>query len=676
MKWWKRSLSAIFVVRFMSVVLTQTYASPDEYWQGPEIAHKLVYGIGRTTWEWWPTSELRSVFHPTLLSFFPAVLKALGLDTWWTVHISFKATHALISATTDWATLLLAFTVTKSVRIAHLALLCQLSSWFTFFGAARPFVNSLEAALNTVSLWLWLSATESQMGHRWGRLAAAGFVAGFAVAARPTALIIWLGISLLSLLRRGLRDTVLVAVAAGLPAACSIACGAVIDRLFFGHWTFPMLNFVRFNLIEGNDRLYGQYHALWYLVEAIPAVCGVFLPLVLWGAWKAWHGGQAALREIVFSAAWYVGVLSLAAHKEHRFLLPVAPVLSTLAGRGLYSLSVWLQRAASGDSDFHLADCPPPFASTSQIGIVSRCLRSAGIYACFRKQRIFPAIIALLCVANAIAALYINLVHQRGAVDAVIVLAKAAAAAENVFVAPRSPGDAGPRPATNMHRAITLSSHRHQWLQPLMSVHFLMPCHSTPFFAVMHAPVSMLQLDCSPVPRLLPSVTHARALSRGWSETFAWNAFPGGLLRAMYGSDPVPPRACAFERAMNEVQASDHHFSRRDNRDGSCPFNLPGDDTLATTGFGFAREFGAIGGFNVSEHDEPVFRQLPTHIVAYDTDSALPAVRRFLDSNGYVLARSLFQSHVSGDVHAAESGRPDHAASVQIFVHPCWAAVT
>jgi phosphatidylinositol glycan class B len=32
--------------RLANAVLTRTYAAPDEHWQAPEVAHRLVFGSG------------------------------------------------------------------------------------------------------------------------------------------------------------------------------------------------------------------------------------------------------------------------------------------------------------------------------------------------------------------------------------------------------------------------------------------------------------------------------------------------------------------------------------------------------------------------------------------------------------------------------------------------------
>jgi phosphatidylinositol glycan class B len=42
----------LVVFRVLNALCVQTYFVPDEYWQGPEVAHRLVFGYGHLTWEW------------------------------------------------------------------------------------------------------------------------------------------------------------------------------------------------------------------------------------------------------------------------------------------------------------------------------------------------------------------------------------------------------------------------------------------------------------------------------------------------------------------------------------------------------------------------------------------------------------------------------------------------
>lgn len=54
--------------RIFLAVFIQTLNHPDEYWQGPEVAHKNFYHYGNLSWEWDPNFPLRSPFYPYLLS--------------------------------------------------------------------------------------------------------------------------------------------------------------------------------------------------------------------------------------------------------------------------------------------------------------------------------------------------------------------------------------------------------------------------------------------------------------------------------------------------------------------------------------------------------------------------------------------------------------------------------
>jgi len=68
----------LVLYRIVNCLLVRTYFQPDAEWQGLEIAHRLVYGYGYTTWEWRPDNALRSplgalVFVPAF-----ALAKAVG----------------------------------------------------------------------------------------------------------------------------------------------------------------------------------------------------------------------------------------------------------------------------------------------------------------------------------------------------------------------------------------------------------------------------------------------------------------------------------------------------------------------------------------------------------------------------------------------------------------------
>lgn len=65
-------LLGLILFRLFNAATTFTFAQPDEYWQSLEPAHVGVYGFGYLTWEW--RVGLRSSAHPLLFSIFYRLL--------------------------------------------------------------------------------------------------------------------------------------------------------------------------------------------------------------------------------------------------------------------------------------------------------------------------------------------------------------------------------------------------------------------------------------------------------------------------------------------------------------------------------------------------------------------------------------------------------------------------
>lgn len=66
------------IFRYINAYFTRTYDNPDEYWQGQEVAHNLVFGYGYMTWEW--KEKIRSFAHPLTVAIVYKILNFLNLD--------------------------------------------------------------------------------------------------------------------------------------------------------------------------------------------------------------------------------------------------------------------------------------------------------------------------------------------------------------------------------------------------------------------------------------------------------------------------------------------------------------------------------------------------------------------------------------------------------------------
>jgi GPI mannosyltransferase 3 len=747
----KHAVILALSARAIAALLTRTYAAPDEYYQGPEPAHLLAFGRGLLTWEWAPRAALRSHAHPALLAAFayapvravealsPALrpprlrwAREVVLPLLW---LAPRLASAAAAAAGDVAAFLLARRLFGK-RSAAYALGAQLCSWFAIFAAARPLANGAEAALTAVALLLWRAALDSEQ-ERFGartvkaesqassvpdlrmaqpspksrsalvrarrasatsgrgdpsaarhaqsivgvssllgpsasslaNAAGAGLCAGLAFAVRPTSAVIWAFLALAALPQLGVRRLICLTARSALPAAAAVvALAASLDSHLYGRPTLPAFNFFVFNSLTGLDKLYGVYPALWYLYNGLPAACGLLLPLVLYSLWMLFGASEVQAR--VSAAAWWrarelalasaglvIALSAASAHKEHRFLFPLISSISIYSGLALANLE-------------------------------SRRF--------FAQPRCFLGLLALAASISVSAGLYINLAHQRGPVAVAEALASDAALADVRTFRTRAARGAESGSAGSPE----LSPRR------LMQAHFLMPCHSTPFYSVVHYDVELVLLDCSPDARHVANASHAGAAWDGAGqfragicasagccgaeempavcESEAWASQPEALLRALYGSTAdgglLPPAICA-----------DNAYS-----DANSVASPRPPLQFATAPEAFASEFGADicrERLRRSTQDwRAARRRLPSHIVLFDIDVDHPddplnsllfgseetprpptPILAWLLANNYSQAGAFLQSAVSirSDVHARRrSGR--EPSEVRLYTHSCW----
>lgn len=531
----------LVLFRALGSLLLTTYFNADEYWQGPEVAHRLVFGYGHLTWEWSLQAKLRSIVHPGIYAILFKLLQISGLDSPLAVRNLPRLFQGLLLVVVDAHTYKFAKRL-FGPQAAFWALFCSASSWFLFFCGSRTFSNSMEMVFVSIALCWWpLSDSDRSNPQRVVAQCSTALVfAGVSVIMRPTAALVWvvLGVEvLLHLPGLALKFQLLLrTICIG---GCAVAVQVVADRLFYGTWTFVPWNFAAFNLISGLDRLYGAHPWHWYASQGLPAVAGTSLPLLCYG--QAFLPARREVTILVRLLIIVVGVMSLGAHKEFRFLLPLVPIFSALAGRTI------------------------SFARTSSTRV------RYGLVGCV--------------IANMGAAAYLGLVHQRGAIVAV----------DRIMSEIRA-------------RRVT-------------SIHFLTPCHATPYYASIHAPLTMRFLDCSP-----PMMLEDMCSGAGCHEDIK-------LLRREVGiqgfEDWPASQAQLFEAAPARVAS----FLYRNADSTSETFHLPA-----------AARFQKVK----VEWDWG----LPSHIVIFDGDET-EQMRSVLDNLGYQLFDDIFHAAVQGDVHAS-----------------------
>ncbi|CAN8299895.1 unnamed protein product [Cochlearia groenlandica] len=200
---------------------------------------------------------------------------------------------------------------------------------------------------------------------------------------------------------------------------------------------------------------------------------------------------------------WVLAIYSILGHKEFRFVLPVLPIALIFSG---YALA---QMEASGSSSITKKTQTPQKNHTNKW---SPKLRLSVFF---------------LLATNIPMALYMSLFHQRGTEDAMNYLSEEA------------------------HNG------------RVKSILFLMPCHSTPYYATLHSNIPMRFLDCTPSEEkgkldesdrfLIDPLSFALELARKWLEP------PSHIV--LFESEETKLRDFMIEHSFKEVKRFFHsHF--------------------------------------------------------------------------------------------------------------------
>ena len=645
-------------VRLIAALLTLTYGPPDESWQGPEVAHGLVFGVGVRTWEWAPGAALRSFVHPALLAlcvYWPLSLVEAALPSAAFLPLLWLAPRLLHAAATlagDVATYQLALPL-HGPRAARLAVLAQLSNFYSLYAGSRTLSNGLEASLCAAALVLWRATLEAwlQAAAAAGKpprpppapsaaATAAGVLAGLSCALRPTTAL-YFALAAAAALPRAPPATLLraAALSGALPAAlATVLATAALDSCLYGRPTLPALNFFAANALTPTASLYGTHPASWYLTQGLPLLLGAQLaPLLL----SLGTLLQASPSSTAASSAWWaqlegaliasgmLAALSLVAHKEHRFLLPLLPLLSVHVGHGLACFLGSSTGTGTGTGAGSARSQPPllPLRRT---------------------------LLQLAATGSLAPALYLSLLHQRGSVAVVEALALAAGRA--------------PPPARGA-----------------MAVHWLTPCHATPLFSHLHYRVGQaLGLDCHPAAML---GVQGGGFLEGLCAAGAAGCGAGWLAGSSSGSGsggggPVPGLWESKALALAPL-ALIHSAYGREAGEVLAPWACGGGQGqvalgqeeevgayLTSPGL-FLREFGGAGraGSAAAAAAPAARRRLPSHIVLHNVQAEALGVQAWLQGAGFQLRGSFPQGQLQGDAHLHPSQSPQE---VRLYQHACW----
>jgi hypothetical protein len=317
-------LACAALPRLWSACTDQGLLWPDEIYQGPEQAHRIVFGYGFVPWEF--RAGARSWIYPGLLSILFKGLALVGVDDGLALMVAAKCAMVL------WALVGIAFAMRLAERLAGPAGSLAAGVLLAAFPPSLAFDTrcTTEAATAPLLVAAAFFALESGDSTRWrGRDVApwlAGGLAALASALRPQNGLVLAG--LLAVLLAMRRWEACRHCAAG--AALIMFAAGLLDAVTWGVPFNALVVYLRYNVIEGQSADYGVEPLFFYAQVAWtsvgPAIVGIVAGLLASGRRTA---GPAL---VVFA---FLVIHSLVPHKELRFLAPVLPLALSLSGAGI-----------------------------------------------------------------------------------------------------------------------------------------------------------------------------------------------------------------------------------------------------------------------------------------------------------------------------------------------------
>ena len=244
----------------------QTWFVPDEFWQGPEVAHKLFFGYGHLTWEW--REGIRGYAYPLLFSFLYKLLDIFNLDLPLLIIYLPRMLQAVFGAVGEYYIYKLA-QLLYGADVAWWVLFCQVTSWFMFYCITRTLTNSMETALICIGLYYWESSenitintsTTSEITKRTSAIYKALIFASFSCLVRPTALLIWIPLGIARL--RKLSPVHFFFIYIFPVGIYSLMFSVLVDSYFYGKLISVQYNFLYFNVMQNVGEIYGTHPWHW-----------------------------------------------------------------------------------------------------------------------------------------------------------------------------------------------------------------------------------------------------------------------------------------------------------------------------------------------------------------------------------------------------------------------------
>ena len=204
-----------------------------------------------------------------------------------------------------------------------------------FYCIVRTYSNSIETVLTSVILyyWPWPSTSSNTNTHRVISL----LLMALCVLIRPTSALYLgpLGLFYTLFVIKSFKQVLKFLFAEVLPIGIlALLLEITVNYIFYDRFTFVPYNFFYFNILKDVGSYYGVHPWHWYFTNGFPAILGSFIPFFILGVFKS------RKYQLFYLILFVLGVYSLLAHKEFRFVLPMLPLSFIYAGHAMQEIEL------------------------------------------------------------------------------------------------------------------------------------------------------------------------------------------------------------------------------------------------------------------------------------------------------------------------------------------------
>jgi phosphatidylinositol glycan class B len=328
----RRHLAVTLVATCVTAWFSYAYFHNDEYFQVIELTRAKLGDVDPRVLPWEHAQRMRPWLQPFLYWLVARPLWGAGVRDVFVLAFVFRLLTGLanVSALALFLRTTLPWMRTEEERRAHVRVVTLLGFLPYLFVRTSSETGSMGAL--TAAFALLLEGAAPVDGSRWsvpalarpGRAALAGLLFGVAFELRFQTALVALGVLAWAWRVGEAALRALACVAAG--GVLALAAGVLVDRWGYGEWTFPAITYFQANVLDGVAGSFGSdppFAYLWMLPANLfsPVVIAMIALAVL--AWA-----RCPRHPVTWATLPFALVHDLIAHKEERFLFPIA-VLST-----------------------------------------------------------------------------------------------------------------------------------------------------------------------------------------------------------------------------------------------------------------------------------------------------------------------------------------------------------